>query len=136
MQFKSNSIQATPWLRQAGLCLLLVLYSLAAFKVDSFHALFHAQELKELHSAAQESNLCHKSIYHQESDKGCEHKSHFTENTKCPLCEYNVSADHLFRENSDAEKLLTASSPKALYRFDVISIAQFSHADRGPPAIN
>ena len=122
-------------LRQACWVLLLALYAAAALKVDSIHELLHAREFAELHSVEQESNPCHKSVYHQEAEKGCEHKSHITENTKCPLCEYNSSADELLTSHhSDSDETPTASLPVlVLEGFQYAQI--FAHADRGPPTI-
>jgi hypothetical protein len=130
--FRQANILKT--IRQATQVLLLVLYGAAAFKVDSFHAFFHAQELKELHSAEQENNPCHKSVYHQESQAGCEHKSHITENTKCPLCEYNVTPDQLVEELANQSKAALSHFKQTIWFDAVLASAIFSHSSRGPPA--
>lgn len=122
-------------LRQAALVLLLVLYSAAALKVDSFHELFHAQELAELHSVEHENNPCHKSVYHQESQEGCEHKSHITENTKCPLCEYNVTPDQLVQEFTTQSKPNTSQSKQTSWIDVELASVNKSLSSRGPPAI-
>ena len=122
-------------LRQTCWVLLLALYAAAALKVDSIHELMHAREFAELHSVAQENNPCHKSIYHQEAEKGCEHKSHITENTKCPLCEYNSSVDELLTDYaSEAHNTPTASL--VIFTSEGIQfLSGLAHADRGPPTI-
>lgn len=122
-------------LRQACWILLLALYAATALKADSIHELLHAREFAELHSVEQESNPCHKSVYHQEAEKGCEHKSHITENTKCPLCEYNGSADELLTNYHAAfDEILTTSLP--ILVLEGFQFAQvLAHADRGPPTI-
>jgi hypothetical protein len=122
-------------LRQTCWVLLLALYAAAALKVDSIHELVHANEFAELHSVEQENNPCHKSIYHQEAEKGCEHKSHITENTKCPLCEYSSSIDELLPNL--VEQSTEASTPAlpVLISEGLHFSSTFAHADRGPPTI-
>jgi hypothetical protein len=128
-------IPTWPYLRQAAWCLLLVLYSLAAVRVESVHAVFHAQEVAELHSPEHESNPCHKSIYHQEQQTGCAHPSHFTENKKCPLCEYHATGDQLLNPTDASEKISVAASHRALSVATVVNVAWVFHTPRGPPAI-
>jgi hypothetical protein len=121
-------------IQQACWVLLLVLYGAAALKVDSVHELFHAQELKELHSPEQENNPCHKSVYHQEAEKGCEHKSHITENTKCPLCEYNVTPDQLVNEFLASSEVKADESKQIVWFEAVTTSATICLTSRGPPA--
>jgi hypothetical protein len=128
----ANSLKT---LRQACWVLLLALYAAAALKVDSIHELLHAREFAELHSIEQENNPCHKSIYHQEAERGCEHQSHITENTKCPLCEYSSSADELLTcQRADSDEVVTTSL--LIFACDDIPLTRtLAHADRGPPTI-
>ena len=65
--------------------LLLLLYLTGNVQVESFHEIFHSFE-KALHSHEEEKDPCHRAIYHDEKEKGCEHKTHFTPIKKCPLC--------------------------------------------------
>lgn len=132
MRLKSH-LMTLPYLQQGGFFLLLVLYSLAAFKVDSFHEVFHAGELAELHSPEQESNPCHKSIYHQTAEQGCAHKSHITENTKCPLCECNLAIDQLVHETPDSRPILVTSEQHSFYAYPAAKLLPCKHAGRGPP---
>ena len=112
-----------------------MLYAAAAVKINSFHDLFHGQERVELHSPEQETSPCHKSVYHQQSEKGCEHKSHITENTKCPLCEFNVTPDQLIEGISALSKTERDQS-NAIVWFDTEpASANVILTSRGPPAI-
>jgi hypothetical protein len=121
-------------LRQTCWVLLLTLYAAASLKVDSFHELFHAQELKELHSTEQENNPCHKSVYHQQAENGCEHKSHITENTKCPLCEFNVSPDQLANELSAKSETRIVQIKQTVWLGEEPASVDISLSSRGPPA--
>jgi len=116
------------------LWVLLVLYSAAALRVDSFHKLFHAEELTSLHSELQESNPCHKTIYHQQQKEGCAHQSHITENIKCPLCEFNIGSDKLFTALDEPQPLTNRSTFSLGFIRDVGIVIIFSHSGRSPPS--
>lgn len=74
---------------------LLVIYLVGTVEVSSLHALLHNTEnQKELHSAVNETNGCHQSIYHNKTDQGCEHKSHIVANKKCDLCQLSLEPFH------------------------------------------
>lgn len=120
-------------IRQASLVLLLALYGAATLKVDSFHELFHAQELATLHSPEQESNPCHKSVYHQQAQEGCEHKSHITENDKCPLCEFNFVPDQILFENQSTEVVHARLNHCTHWVEPFVLSSEFHQAPRGPP---
>jgi hypothetical protein len=120
-------------IRQVCWILLLALYAGAALKVDSIHEFLHAREFAELHSVEQESNPCHKSIYHQESKKGCEHKSHITENTKCPLCEYNVTPDQLVEETTALDNILVSTFQHVARVCTEPASVPLTLSARGPP---
>jgi hypothetical protein len=117
------------------LVLLLALYSVAALRVNSFHELFHAKEIAELHSAEQENNPCHKSIYHQQSQAGCEHKSHITENTKCPLCELNVTPDQLVENLFEQTKSTITQAEQPNWLDSILASHQVCLSSRGPPTV-
>jgi hypothetical protein len=131
MNRKANTMKT---LRQACWVLLLALYAAAALKVDSFHELLHAREIAELHSVEQENNPCHKRVYHQTAENGCEHKSHITENTKCPLCEFNVTPDHLVEEFSAQSNVGLSQSKQPIWHEVELTPVTLSLSSRGPPA--
>src|SRR5688500_20288559 len=65
--------------------LLLLLYLAGNVQVESFHKVFHSFE-QALHSSDEEKDPCHRAIYHDSKQEGCDHKTHVTEVKKCPLC--------------------------------------------------
>jgi hypothetical protein len=65
--------------------LLLLFYVAGNVQFESFHQVFHSLE-KALHSAEQENDPCHRSIYHDAKENGCDHKTHVTAVKNCPLC--------------------------------------------------
>ncbi len=70
---------------QMYVSLLLLLYLAGNVHVESFHEAFHSLE-KSLHSVEQEEDPCHRAIYHEVKNDGCDHKTHVTEIKQCPLC--------------------------------------------------
>lgn len=74
---------------------LLVIYLVGTVEISSFHALLHNTENQaELHSADNEANGCHQSVYHNKQDLGCEHKTHIIANKKCDLCHLSLESFH------------------------------------------
>ena len=65
--------------------LLLLLYLTGNVQVESLHRVLHSFE-QALHSTEQEKDPCHRAIYHDAKQKGCDHKTHVTAVKKCPLC--------------------------------------------------
>lgn len=86
------SIQKVKWdnraqrrLKTFAGILLLGLYLTGNVQVESFHQFFHSLE-KALHSSEQEKDPCHRAIYHEAKNEGCNHKTHVTAVKNCPLC--------------------------------------------------
>lgn len=119
--------------RDFSLLALLILYSAASLRVDSLHQFFHAEEIVELHSLEHESDPCHKSIYHQQSEKGCHHQSHLSSNTKCPLCEHKVSSDELCFILEKDQTINYSTSSEILVKENLSSPSIFLSSGRAPP---
>ena len=135
MNYHKQRLTLKDLLSRSALLLLLVLYSAAALKINSFHRLFHSAEAAELHSPEQENDPCHQSIYHQQRDSGCEHKSHISENEKCPLCEYNPSSDSfVFNTVSNFTCRHVAEQPDFLAVQTLVD-CHLVLSLRGPPAL-
>lgn len=81
--------------------LLLLLYLTGNVQVESFHKVFHSFE-QALHSADKEKDPCHRAVYHDSRQQGCDHKTHVTAVEKCPLChivplnEKQIAVSHSF----------------------------------------
>ena len=100
--------------------MLLLLYLAGNVQVESFHQIFHSFE-QALHSSDQEKDPCHRSIYHDAEQEGCDHKTHVTAVKKCPLChivplnEKHTSVNHSFEFFSSPSdfKIFSFSIPVA-----------------------
>ena len=112
---------------------LLLVYGASSLRLDSIHQIFHAENIAELHSAKKESDPCHKNVYHQQKKSGCEHKSHITENTKCPVCEYSGSIKALVPETLNADIAFEQPIAEFFYYAQVHSPFIYRYAGRGPP---
>ena len=77
----------------AGL-LLLLSYIAGTSEIQSIHKLFHSHRHTIAHSAADEVNLCHRSIYH-DSDITCGHATHVSAYEECAACDLFINADEI-----------------------------------------
>jgi hypothetical protein len=121
-------------LRTISISLLLLLYVVGNVQIESIHQVFHSFETA-LHSTDQEKDPCHRAIYHEATDDGCDHSTHFTAVKNCPLC-------HVVPVN---ESLLVHSSTVGLFVpenvFDEQAISTFNGSitdylpARAPPFI-
>lgn len=68
---------------------MLFLYLLANLQLEGLHESLHHYN-HELHSVSNEADPCHVTVYHSERQGGCEHDSHFTKDTHCPICDSQV----------------------------------------------
>jgi len=98
--------------------LLLLLYLTGNVQVETFHKVFHSFE-QSLHSSDQEKDPCHRAIYHDSKQKGCDHKTHVTAVKKCPFChivpvkEKHIGINYVFE---------SFSSPPDFSDFSVLTI--------------
>lgn len=87
--------------------LLLLLYLTGNVQLESFHKVFHSFE-QALHSSDEEKDPCHRAIYHDSKQEGCDHKTHVTAVKKCPLChivplnEKHLAVSHTFESFSSS----------------------------------
>jgi hypothetical protein len=68
--------------------LLLTFYITGNAHFESLHQLLHHHRgLAVSHTASEEKDPCHRSIYHDDATNGCGHKSHIIVSHKCDLCD-------------------------------------------------
>lgn len=128
--FKSNRIYQ--WRLKTSALLLLFLYFGGNVQLESFHQVFHSAE--EGHSAREEEDPCHRAIYHDSQNEGCEHKTHVTAVKNCPLCHVvPFNEQHLCISSSFTSLSLTSYINEHL---DGTATAFLSITPplRGPPA--
>jgi hypothetical protein len=110
---KRASCKSHP-LRFFSALVLLLLYLVGNVQLESFHKVFHSFE-QALHSSDQEKDPCHRAIYHDSRQEGCDHKTHVTAVKKCPLChitplnEKHIAVTHAVEYFSSSQVFETVS---------------------------
>jgi hypothetical protein len=56
--------------------LLLVLFAAGTSNLELLHSFAHSHDAAVTHSSEQESDPCHRAIYHSDIEQGCHHDSH------------------------------------------------------------
>lgn len=113
---------------------LAALYLLGNVEIQSFHSFFHADEV-ELHSAINESNGCHQSVYHNKSKESCNHNAHVVELKKCPLCQLTLQSLHLFVDKSQLEFSIDSNSLSGITNESKEELISTLVPSRAPPAV-
>lgn len=72
--------------RQVYGIVLFTVYIFGAFGLTTFHPVSHAHAYEVLHSADQEKDLCHRTLYHGDAKQGCHHSAHVVAKDKCGMC--------------------------------------------------
>ena len=91
-----------------GPFLLLILYLVGTSQLGFLYAFGHDHEVQISHSYKEEKDPCHRQIYHNDVEAGCDHDVHLTISDKCYLCDFAVHTD---------KTLLTPALPLTL-KFD------------------
>lgn len=135
--FRVNHYYKRNGLALCGMLFLLVIYLMGTVEINTVHAFLHTSEDQtKIHSAANESNGCHQSIYHNKKGKNCEHKAHVVGNIKCTLCQLSFQVFH-FHIAKSAEYVSLFNRPET--REIALSITEnnYTHlSPRAPPFIN
>lgn len=76
-----------------GAFLLLILYLVGTSHVGFLYAFGHEHDVQISHSYKEEKDPCHRQIYHNDVEAGCDHDVHLTVSDKCDLCDFAVHAD-------------------------------------------
>jgi hypothetical protein len=90
-----------------GLCgvFLLLFYFIGNNQVNTFHNLYHDHSNLVTHTADQEKDPCHLSVYHYDGSNGCSHKEHLSVNEKCDLCQPFIHVDELITFDSPGKRI-------------------------------
>lgn len=88
---------------------------------------------KVLHSAEHENNPCHRSIYHHDTDHGCQHESHITSDDACSLHHTYTHWLHLPAKTPSIEKKTTPIVLIACIQLSFPEEKPIRRASRAPP---
>ena len=112
--------------------ILLLFYVSGNVQVESFHQLFHASEA-ELHTSEHEKDPCHRAIYHDSQDDGCDHKTHLTAVKKCPLCHVVPHNEQHFAVSHDFQSFSLPTIFNDVISCHPLGENFFTLSVRGPP---
>jgi hypothetical protein len=118
--------------KTASILLLLFLYTAGNVQLESFHSVFHSLE-KALHSAEQEKDPCHRAIYHDAKDEGCDHKTHVTAVKECPLCHVVPFNDQLLTSDNTFESISFPDLLSSNYAAILVANSADNLPARAPP---
>ena len=112
--------------------LLLLLYVAGNNQFETFHQILHSHSIVE-HSEDEENNPCHRSIFHQAKEDGCEHKVHLTDNRKCPLCHVATGSDQLTSIQNIIVNPKLSSTSEPIVKISFSNKADLMLPARAPP---
>jgi hypothetical protein len=114
--------------------LLTVLYLAGTVQVASLHGLIHGDhDAAAVHSMQNEADPCHISLFHDKAEQSCDHDSHLTRPSDCPLCQYCSPLPHLVADLVNvAPSPATDDSSFVLFTGEPIRNT-FCRETRGPP---
>jgi hypothetical protein len=120
-------------LRTSLAVLLLILYVAGTSGIERLHQFFHSHDHLVAHSEIQEKDPCHRSIYHNEKDKGCGHHSHLIVTDKCELCDLIFHTDQILLSTNESPALQFFTIDSGFCTSDVPISGQLIHSSRAPP---
>lgn len=125
-----------PHIKSFFAVVLGLVYVIGFYHSSIDHTHHHAHSNQELHHPGCETDLCHVSIYHPNSNLGCDHKSHWTEaETPCYDCIQLIKHESI-EELTETEVLrVSISSEFAWSPLHVYSAPQRVIHLRGPPSV-
>jgi len=114
---------------------MMLCYLAANVEFDSLHQLAHAHhDVAVSHNEVDESDPCHRKLYHHDFSGGCSHKAHFVASKKCGLCDHHLSIDKIFIVTDAPSVTAVANDAYAIdLDGDVRTPIHYLPA-RGPPA--
>jgi len=118
----------------AGLMLLLC-YLAGNNEVQTFHKFFHRHDPAARHSEEEESNACHRSIFHNDIG-GCGHQAHISGLEQCDICDLFLNTDQIVTmQLSPAVEKSLSSDSETFFR-QVLSETTLYTPSRAPPAVS
>lgn len=115
--------------------IFLIVYLLGTTHLDVFHTSFHHEEELVLHTTVEESDPCHRMVYHQDKANGCRHDSHLTARDECNLCDFIPHGDQTLFSTSPSSTRATALFDFNFYKSDLDSHLAVISASRAPPVL-
>jgi len=114
---------------------LLLLYIAGSAPLDILHSFAHRHEVSVEHSDEQESDPCHRSIYHNDQ-QGCTHETHVVQSDKCHMCDIAFHADETLLNAIPSVCKIYEAEGFTSYRSRFNSHQEIFLPSRAPPVAN
>lgn len=111
----------------------LVLSVALASQFETFHSFFHGGTHGETHSEKQEADPCHRLIYHNDVEQGCDHGSHLLFADKCDMCDLEYRAVCVWEHELIGENPEFEETPFSLLYENFNSREPVFSSPRAPP---
>lgn len=114
---------------------LMLLYIGSTLTPEQLHSFIHHHEITVTHSADEEQDPCHRTLYHHDTEQGCEHDSHLIAYDDCEGDDQIYHGDYtLLNERS----LLIAEALQEHFDFYKVNLDSYwavISSSRAPPAV-
>lgn len=87
MHFKITSETPKGGIGQWLILLLLSVYIAGTSQLELLHLFVHSNDFVVAHSDEQEKDPCHRLLYHNDIEQGCDNHAHLTVSDKCQMCD-------------------------------------------------
>lgn len=113
---------------------LLLLYLAGSVHFELLHVGLHTHDEGILHSAEQEKDLCHRLMYHHDTEHGCNHESHWIAAKKCCLCDLAHPVDQsVLTGPTVCANINAIAQPFVLNKWNLNSYWAVISSSRAPP---
>jgi hypothetical protein len=112
---------------------MLVFFVIGNLQVESLHQFLHSHQHTVSHTEVQESDPCHRSLYHNDQKRGCGHQSHLIVSDKCELCDLITHSDAIVLSSPDSISNNYFTTEPVICSASVLSIGQSNLPSRAPP---
>jgi hypothetical protein len=112
---------------------LLSLYIAGTIASDLVHQVVHEHQHEALHTAEQEKDPCHRSLYHHDTN-GCDHQAHVSKIEKCKHCHILFHTDQLTFDSTAYKINVHGVAVLTRLIAPILSDIDWQQFLRGPPA--
>jgi hypothetical protein len=120
--------------RMLGL-LFMTLYVIGTAPVELMHSFSHDHNAPASHSQEQEKDPCHRLLYHNDVETGCDHDLHLTGSDKCDMCDLVHPGDQIFLFRVDTPKLKFSDQFFDTYKLSLDTHWAVISSSRAPPVL-
>ncbi|SKC81604.1 hypothetical protein SAMN05660236_3983 [Ohtaekwangia koreensis] len=120
---------------QVLMLLLSILYIAGSLQFELLHSFIHRHELVITHSHDQEKDPCHRSIYHNDTQEGCEHDAHLIVSTKCQMCDLAFGGDQTILSYVVSAHGGFSTEYFEFYKLNLESYKAVLSSSRAPPTL-